>query len=474
MQDKCGVVGVQLSDTASENSAALPVYYALYALQHRGQEGAGIVTCDGFQQHSKKGLGLVADVFDEDDMGDLPGDSGIGHIRYPTSGKIDEKSCHPFTVTSKQGSIALGHNGNLVNTDSIRDDLESLGHAFTTESDTEVMVHDLSRNLLDNDLLEAIERSMRKIDGAYSITMMHNDTVIGIRDPLGIRPLCIGKLDEGYIIASESVAIDVLDGDFVRDVRPGEVVVLDDDGKGFESYQLFEKQPAHCFFEYVYFARPDSEIDGRLVYDMRRKLGRLLYERHGVDTDIVSPVPDSGRAFATGYAEAGDIEYAESLMKNRYVGRTFIMPTQDARETAVRLKLNTIASNIEGKTVTLIDDSVVRGTTSNQLVKLLKDNGAEEVHMRIGSPPIISPCYLGINMASRDELMASDKSVAEIRDEIGADSLEYLDVADISEALDMPKSEMCTGCVTEEYPMNIEGEICGRCSSASDVEVADD
>ncbi|MDY6780113.1 MAG: amidophosphoribosyltransferase, partial [Halobacteria archaeon] len=296
---------------------------------------------------------------------------------------------------------------------------------------------------------------------------MYDGSVIGIRDPLGIRPLCIGKLDDGYIIASESVAIDVLDGELVRDVRPGEVVVLDDDGEGFESYQLFDRRPAHCFFEYVYFSRPDSEIDDRLVYDVRRELGRLLYDNYGVDTDIVSPVPDSGRAFASGYAEAseGEVEYAESLMKNRYVGRTFIMPTQDARETAVRLKLNTIKSNIEGKTVTLVDDSVVRGTTSSQLVKLLKQKGAKEVHLRIGSPPIISPCYLGIDMATRDELMASDKSVDEIRDEVGADSLKYLGVEEISEALGMPADNLCTGCVSEEYPLEIEGETCARVES---------
>lgn len=458
MKHKCGVVGIQLKD----RDAALPTYYALYALQHRGQEGAGIVTHDGFQQHSKKGLGLVADVFDPEDIELLQGSSAVGHLRYPTSGEIDENSCHPYTVTSKRGSIALGHNGTLVNTDDIRREFEDMGHTFTTESDTEVMVHELAANLINDELMPAIRKTMERIRGAYSVTMMHDDQVIGVRDPLGIRPLCIGRLDNGYIIASESVAVDALGGEVVRDVRPGEVVVLDRDGEGYESHQLFDKQPAHCFFEYVYFARPDSEIDERLVYDVRRELGRLLYKNYGVDTDIVSPVPDSGRAFASGYAEAGDMEYAESLMKNRYVGRTFIMPTQDARETAVRLKLNTIKSNIEGKTVTLVDDSIVRGTTSSQLVDLLRRNGAEEVHLRIGSPPIVSPCYLGIDMATRDELMASDKSVEEIRDEVGADSLEYLSIQEVSDALEMPASSLCTGCVSETYPVEIEGELCDR------------
>jgi len=345
MQEKCGVVGVQLAD----GDAALPTYYALYALQHRGQEGAGIVTHDGFQQHSEKGLGLVAEVFDEEDMEHMPGRSAIGHLRYPTAGEIDERSCHPYTVTSKRGSLALGHNGTLVNTDDIREEFEERGHTFSTTSDTEVMVHELAANLVDYNFLEAIEKTVGRIRGAFSLTIMHDDTVVGVRDPLGVRPLCIGKTEDGYMIASESVAIDVLGGDLVRDVKPGEVVVLKNDGTGFESYQLFDVRPAHCFFEYVYFSRPDSEIDGRLVYDARREMGRLLYENHGVDTDIVSPVPDSGRAFASGYAEQGELEYAESLMKNRYVGRTFIMPTQEARETAVRLKLNTVKSNIEGK-----------------------------------------------------------------------------------------------------------------------------
>jgi amidophosphoribosyltransferase len=454
MQEKCGVVGIRLS----EGDAALPTYYAMYALQHRGQEGAGIVTHDGFQQHSKKGLGLVPDVFEDEDIEHLPGRASVGHLRYPTAGEINERSCHPYTVTSKRGSLALAHNGTLVNTDEVRADFEERGHTFSTNSDTEVMVHELASNLVEEDLLDAIEKTMRRIRGAYSLTLMHDDRVVGVRDPLGVRPLCVGKLEDGYIVASESVAVDVLGGEFVRDVRPGEVVVLDDDGDGFESYQLFDETPAHCFFEYVYFSRPDSTIDDRLVYDARREMGRLLYENYGVDTDIVSPVPDSGRAFASGYAEAGELEYAEALMKNRYVGRTFIMPTQDARETAVRLKLNTMDSNIEGKSVTLIDDSIVRGTTSSQLVKLLRDSGASEVHFRVGSPPIVAPCYLGIDMASRDELMASDKTTEEICDEIGADSLEYLSVDDISEALSVPRDEMCTGCVTGSYPVDVEGE----------------
>ena len=450
MNHKCGVVGLQMEQSEASDLA----YYSLYALQHRGQESAGIVTYDGFQQHSKKAMGLVGEVFSKEDLESLKGNAAIGHVRYPTYGSVESESCHPFTVTSKRGSLALGHNGNLVNTEEIREELEELGHAFTSDSDTEVMVHEFAKNLLEHGLIEAAKRTMNRLKGAYSVTMMYNGTVVGIRDPYGIRPLCLGKVRDGYMLASESVALDVLDGELVRDVKPGEVVILRNDG--VESYQLFEEKPAHCFFEYVYFSRPDSNMEDRYVYDARREMGKMLYENHGVDTDIVSPVPDSGRSFATGYAEAGGLEFVESLMKNRYVGRTFIMATQKARETAVRLKLNAIKSNIEGKTVTLIDDSIVRGTTSHQLVKILKEAGAEEVHMRIGSPPIIAPCFLGIDMATKDELIANGKEIEEVRERLDLDTLEYLTIEEVAEAVDLPIDHLCTGCVCNEYPVPIK------------------
>ncbi|MFB6170298.1 MAG: amidophosphoribosyltransferase, partial [Haloarculaceae archaeon] len=357
-------------------------------------------------------------------------------------------------------------------------------HAFTSDGDTEVIAHDLARNLIESDLVRAVKRTMSRIHGSYALTIMHDDTVLGLRDPEGNRPLCIGELDDGYVIASESAAIDTLDGDLVRDVRPGELVVLRPDGAGFDTYQLVETdRTGHCFFEHVYFARPDSVIDGTLVYEARRELGRRLWEESGVDTDVVMPVPDSGRAFASGYAEAAseaqdasrnasgdaasseagsDVEFAEGLMKNRYVGRTFIMPTQDERERAVRLKLNPIRSTIEGKTVTIIDDSIVRGTTSTQLVALLRDAGAAEVHVRIGAPPIVAPCYMGIDMATREELIASDRSTEEIRDHIGADSLAYLSIDAVAESLGSAREDLCLGCVTGEYPYDIEGEASDR------------
>jgi amidophosphoribosyltransferase len=462
--EKCGVVGVSLDGRA----AARPLYYALYALQHRGQESAGIVTHDGFQQHSHVDMGLVGDAFDEADLDQLNGPTGIGHVRYPTAGSVDNCCAQPFSVSFKSGSLGMSHNGNLVNAAEVRNELAGLGHAFTSDGDTEVVAHDLARNLLEEDLVRAVKHTMNRIHGSYSLTVMHDDTVLGVRDPEGNRPLCIGKLDDGYMLASESAAIDVLDGELVRDVNPGELVILQPDGQGFDTYQLFEREnTAHCFFEHVYFARPDSEIDGNLVYEVRRELGRKIWEEGGVDSDVVMPVPDSGRAFASGYVEAAqeddaDVEFAEGLMKNRYVGRTFIMPTQDARERAVRLKLNPIRDVVDGRSVTVIDDSIVRGTTSNQLVQLLRDVGAEEVHVRIGAPAIVAPCYMGIDMATRDELIAADRDTEEIREEIGADSLAYLSTDAVADALQSSRSDLCLGCVTGEYPYDIEGETTDR------------
>lgn len=464
MHEKCGVVGIALED----RDAARPLYYSLYALQHRGQESAGIVTHDGFQQHSHVEMGLVGDAFDPGDFESLNGSNGIGHVRYPTAGSVNACCAQPFSVSFKSGSLGLSHNGNLVNADEIGDELADLGHAFTSDGDTEVIAHDLARNLLEEDLVRAVKRTMERIHGSYSLTIMHDETVLGARDPQGNRPLVIGELEDGYVLTSESAAIDTLDGELIRDVRPGELVVLHDDGTGYDTYQLIEQEnTAHCFFEHVYFARPDSTIDGSLVYEVRRELGRKLWEESGVESDVVLPVPDSGRAFASGYAEAAqdagsDIEFAEGLMKNRYVGRTFIMPTQDERERAVRLKLNPIKSTIEGKKVTIIDDSIVRGTTSNQLVQLLKDAGAEEVNVRIGAPPIIAPCYMGIDMASREELIAGDQSVEGIRDEIEADTLSYLSIDAIAETLETSKADLCLGCVTGEYPYDIDGEATDR------------
>ena len=485
MHEKCGVAAIALT----ERAGARPLYYSLYALQHRGQESAGIVTHDGFQQYAHVETGLVGDVFAADDLDELRGNVGIGHVRYPTSGGTDACCAQPFSVSFKSGSLGLAHNGNLVNTADVRADLEERGHAFTTWGDTEVIAHDLAHNLLEADLVRAVKRTMDRLHGSYSLTIAHDDTIMGVRDPLGNRPLCIGDLGDGYVLASESAAIDTLDGDLIRDVRPGELVVLAEDGSGFDSYQLASPpRSAGCFFEYVYFARPDSVIDGNLVYEVRRELGRRLWAENPATTDVVMPVPDSGRAFASGYAEAAseaptseipagngdargeaatdegspDVEFAEGLMKNRYVGRTFIMPSQDERERAVRLKLNPIKSTVSGKSVTLIDDSIVRGTTSTQLVELLHDAGARAVHVRIGAPPIVAPCYMGIDMASREELIASDKTTEEVRKTLGADSLAYLSIDAVAETLERERPDLCLGCVTGNYPYDIDGEVTDR------------
>jgi len=475
MHEKCGVVGVSLAD----RDAAHPIYYSLYALQHRGQESAGIVTHDGFQQHSHVDMGFVGDAFEPGDLESLNGANGIGHVRYPTAGSVEKSCAQPFSVSFKSGSLGLSHNGNLVNAAALRDELGTLGHAFTSDGDTEVIAHDLARNLLEADLVRAVKRTMSRLHGSYSLTIMHDETVMGLRDPRGNRPLCIGELDDGYVVASESAAIDTLNGELVRDVRPGELVVLEPDGSGFDSYQLVDAEnSAHCFFEHVYFARPDSIIDGHLVYEVRRDLGRNLWAESGLETDVVMPVPDSGRSFASGYAEAAseagvDTEFAEGLMKNRYVGRTFIMPTQDERERAVRLKLNPIKSTIEGRSVTIIDDSIVRGTTSTQLIELLREAGAAEIHVRIGAPPILAPCYFGIDMATREELIAAETSVDDIEAAIGADSLAYLSIDAVTAALETAATDLCLGCVTGEYPYDVEGEKTDRDVTRPQVEEPD-
>ena len=443
--------------------AALPIYYSLYALQHRGQESAGIAIAHNGETQSIKGMGIVPWVFKRDDLLSIDGSVGIGHVRYSTSGGSDVENAQPLTINFKGGTIAIAHNGNLVNSEELRLELGRLGHAFITDSDTEVIARLLVKELMRNDLVESIRRLMRRIVGSYSFVMLINETLVAVRDPLGFKPLCLGKAESeggnGYIIASESVAIDVHDGEFVRDLRPGEVLVID--GDSIESHQLFKpRNTAHCVFEYIYFARPDSVIDGRLVYDVRLKIGERLASEHPVDADMISPVPDSGITSAIGYSKNSGVEYIESLMKNRYVGRTFIMPSDTVRKRAVQLKLNVIKPNIEGRKVVLVDDSIVRGNTSRRIVDMVRRAGASEVHVRIGSPPIISPCYLGIDMPTRGELIASHSSVPEIESKIHAETLGYLSVDGLVEAIGIAESDLCLGCLTGTYPVEIPGERC--------------
>ena len=462
MKEECGVAGIILPDDRPQsNTVAFKLYYALYAIQHRGQESTGIMVHDGRSPKSIKGMGLVPDVYNKDSLGRLVGNVGVGHVRYSTTGGSKIENCQPFVLNFKGGTVAIAHNGNLVNAAALKDELECEARIFVSDSDTEVIGHLLVKELIKREPIESIKNVMRKLIGSYSMAIFINGAIYAVRDPFGFKPLCFGEVDGGYAVVSESVALDTLNGTLIRDVRPGEVIVFD--GDDFESFQIGnEPHPAHCVFEYIYFARPDSVIDGKLVYKMRERMGRELAREHPVDADIVSPVPDSGITSAIGYARESCTEYLEGLMKNRYIGRTFILPGQEMRETAVRLKMNTIQDNIKGKRVVLVDDSIVRGTTSRRIIDMIRKAGVSEIHARVGSPAIIAPCYLGIDMATRQELIASYKTINEVESLINADSLGYLSIEGLMKALECYEKNMCIGCLTGEYPVEIPGEKCRK------------
>ncbi|RLF48713.1 MAG: amidophosphoribosyltransferase [Thermoplasmata archaeon] len=451
--EKCGVVGA-----ASGNLEHTPkyLYYGLYALQHRGQEAAGIAVWNK-DVRCHKGLGLVSHIFSNDILSNLAGNRGIGHTYYSIKLSVPENA-QPHIVKTHVGDIAIAHNGIIVNSEELKSSLMKEGHVFVLGSEEEAMAYILARGIKDSgNVWRAIYGMMRKIKGSYALTIMINDRVFGVRDPYGIKPLCVGELDGGYGIASESVVFDVLGGRFLYDILPGEVVEITEDG--VERRRFFEvEHTAHCFFEYVYFARADSVLDGREVYSVRRQIGRVLADEHPANADVVIPVPDSGRAQAYGFSEKSGIPIAEGLMKNRYSQRTFIMPTQLQRELSVRAKLNVVRSVVDGARVVLVDDSIVRGTTMRKIVRMLRKAGAKEVHVRIGSPPIIAPCYFGIDMTTRDQLIASGRTIDEIRRIIGADSLNYISVDGLVKAIGVDRNDLCLGCVTAEYPMNIPGE----------------
>lgn len=476
-REGCGIAGIALT----KGNAALPIFYALYALQHRGQESAGIAVCNGAREVEEnersergesipliKGMGFVYEVFDNPQLKALKGNIGIGHVRYSTTGTSKVENAEPLLVNYKKGKIAIAHNGNLVNTAELKRELEREGRIFHSDTDTEVIAQLLAKELVRHDPIEAIKELMRRVIGSYSLVILVDNTLIAVRDPLGIKPLCLGEIrdgneegiGEGYVIASESPAIDTLDGNFIRDVRPGEVLVITPSGD-LESHQIYRgRNTAHCVFEYIYFARPDSVMDGRLVYDVRMRIGARLAEEHGVEADMVTPVPDSGIAFAIGYAKQAGLDYMEGFIKNRYVGRTFIMPEKASRDTAVRLKLNVVRANVEGKKIVLVDDSIVRGTTSRRIVDHLKNKGAKEVHLRIGSPPIRAPCYLGIDTPTRDELLASNRTLDEICRFLHADSIGYISLKGLIDSVGIDANNLCLGCLTERYPVEIPGEVC--------------
>jgi len=454
----CGVVGLYHPDGELAPRLA---YYSLFSLQHRGQESAGIASFDNHIRQ-KRGMGLVTEVFNDEDFELLAGRSVIGHVRYSTTGKSSLENAQPFVVKSKAGYIAVAHNGNLVNYIQLRNELENEGRVFTTNSDSEVISQLLSKFLLEKkDITYALERLNESLVGSYTLTMLFDDAVVGFRDPLGFKPLCVGRIDEGYIVCSESCAIDALGGRFIRDVKPGEAVIIRDGDVEFVKIAESERK-AVCIFEYIYFARPDSIIDGVSVYRARSEMGKVLARESPADADFVSAVPDSGITAAIGYAQESGLPYFEGLIKNRYVGRTFIMPAQSLREASVRLKVNVVRENVKGKSVVLVDDSIVRGTTSRRIVRMIKEAGAREVHMRVGSPPIIAPCYFGIDMKSREELIAANHTVEEIGKILGADSLAYLSLEGLLEAIKRAGGvrDYCLACLTSKYPVPVPGEEC--------------
>ena len=448
----CGVVGVYCEN---EDLTSTLTYYSLYSLQHRGQESSGIaIYSDAINIY--KGMGLVTEVL-RDVVPKLKGKVAIGHVRYSTTGESRIENAQPILVRSKVGEIAIGHNGNLVNYSQLREILENEGKVFSTTSDTEIIAQLLSNFLMKHDIYESLQILTQKLVGSYTITVLINDTLVAYRDPLGFRPLCIGEGDFGYVIASESCALDSLELNKVRDVKPGEAVIIEDGNVEFFRVAR-AKRCAMCVFEYIYFARPDSIIDGVSVYKARYKMGRYLAKESCVDCDIVSPIPDSGTTCAIGYSAESNIPYMEVLIKNRYVGRTFIMPEQKLRELSVRLKVNVVRENVEGKRVTLVDDSIVRGTTSKRIVEMVKRAGAKEVHFRVGSPPIIAPCYFGIDMSTREELIACGRSVEEIGRILSVDSLAYLSLNGLMKAVE--RDDLCLACLTGVYPVYVPGEIC--------------
>ena len=461
MEDKCGIVGIHSKDS-SKNVASF-VYYCLYALQHRGQESAGIATFNpdkGLNFYC--GMGLITDVFKDYEIQNLSGNMAIGHVRYSTTGQSRLENSQPFVTDFDDGFIAMAHNGDIVNSEELREELISEGYEFKSDTDSEVICYMLKKEHYYNNktIIDSIEAVSKKLVGSYALTILVNGELYGVRDPMGIKPLAVAKKDDEFILASETVAFDVINAEYIRDIVPGEVVFFENDEINSHMLDIAGScKLSHCMFEYVYFARPDSTIDGINVYETRMNIGRQLYELYPIDADFVIPVPDSSIPAAIGYSRASGIPYGEGLIKNRYVGRTFIMPTQEERELAVRLKLNPIKEAIKGKKIILIDDSIVRGTTSKQLLDLVKEAEPAEIHFLVGCPPVIAPCFYGVAMATKKELIAANYSVEEIQNQLDIDSLGYITLDSLVKAIGMPKEDLCLGCLNEEYPTELPDDI---------------
>ena len=451
--EECGVFGMYDLDG---NDVASSIYYGLFALQHRGQESCGIAVSDTFGPRKVdllKGMGLVNEVFNQENIASLKGNIGVGHCRYSTAGESIPSNAQPLVINYVKGTLMLAHNGNLINANELREELAYTGAIFQTTIDSEVIAYHIARERIKTKTAEqAVVNAMKKIKGAYALVVSSPRKLIGARDPYGFKPLCIGKRDNAYILASETCALDTIDAEFVRDVEPGEVVVIDKDGiKSDKSLCLKPEEQARCVFEYIYFARPDSNFDGTSVYHSRIMAGKFLAMDSPVDADIVVGVPESGNAAAMGYAMQSGIPYGTAFVKNGYVGRTFIKPKQSSRESSVRIKLNVLKEAVAGKRVVMIDDSIVRGTTSDRIVRMLREAGATEVHVRISSPPFLWPCYFGTDIPEREQLIAYKRSIEDIRKIIGADSLGYLGMERLDEMVE--GLSICRGCFNGKYPM---------------------
>jgi len=444
--EECAVIGV-IGDAEAANYC----YLGLYAMQHRGQEGAGIVSTDGHGMYAHRNMGLVSDVFNTESIARLPGTSAVGHTRYATFGTKDWQNLQPLVANFADNSFAIAHNGNLVNAPELRADLEKSGAIFSATSDTEVVLHLIARATTEDTIVKKVAAALGNVRGAYSLVTMTYNRLIAIRDPSGVRPLMLGKVKDGYIVASETCAFDLIGADFIREIEPGEILEITSDGQMNSSCLLQKADPAFCIFEFVYFSRPDSIIQGKNVYTVRRALGTELAKEHPAEADLVIPVPDSGTPSAIGYAHESGLPLELGLIRNHYVGRTFIEPKQTIRDFGVRVKLNANSDVFRDKRVVVVDDSIVRGTTCRKLVKMFRAAGAKEIHFRISSPPTTGSCYYGVDTPSRDELIAANHSVEEVKEYIGADSLGYLSVDGMYRAVKGAQSNYCDACFSGNY-----------------------
>jgi len=455
-REECGIFGIYDHEDAGRITC-----FGLYALQHRGQESAGIVISDGKRVSGHKGMGLVPDVFDEDTLDRLRGHIGIGHVRYSTTGSSLLVNAQPFMVHFSGRSLAIAHNGNLVNAQIIRSDLEDNGSIFQTTMDSEVVLHLIAKYLRAG-LEQAMIETMARIKGAYSMVIMTEDTIIAARDPNGFRPLSLGKINGSYVLASETCAFDLVEADYIRDVEPGEILIINKDGLLSISSEI-KTRKSHCIFELIYFSRPDSKVFGRNVYLFRKKQGELLAEQFPLEVDLVMPFPDSGNYAAIGYAQASRVPLEMGMIRNHYIGRTFIQPSQSMRDFGVKVKLNPVRDLLKNSSVLIIEDSIIRGTTARGRIKTLRKLGTSEIHMLVSCPPHRFPCFYGIDFSTRGELIAASKSVEEIRDFIGLDSLGYLSMENLVKSASISEDELCLACFNGEYPVPVDENYCKYC-----------